>query len=103
MLDTDCSPTAPAFPLSLPFPFKFPSRALSFWRGEDTDEPLLVWGLGGSDAVRVRAMISFSLLVRFGLTPGSVGETCWTSCEEEKRLNDLEKAAVVLLIASVGS
>lgn len=84
--------------LSLPFPFRLPSLAVSFCRGDRVGPPL-VWGRGGKEAVRLRDMMSFSLLAFFAPGTESVGDVCCTSCEEEKRLKDLDSTAGVLLIA----
>lgn len=48
--------------------------------------------------MRLRDIISFNLLVRLALAAGSPGGVGCTSCVEEKRLKDLERTAVVLLI-----
>ena len=50
--------------------------------------------------MRERDTRSFSLLTRFTVAPESVGGPCCTSCDDEKRLKDLEKTAVALLIAN---
>ena len=71
---------------SLPFPFKLPSLVLNLCL---VDAPLLVCGLGGSEAVRVRDMNSLSRLVRLGFTtfsPSVVGGIGCLSCDVEKRL-----------------
>lgn len=55
--------------LSLPLPLNVPSLAFSFCL--EDDGPLLVCGLGGSEAVRDRDMNSVSLLERFGFGEAS--------------------------------